>query len=456
MKVLHYSLGLAPYRSGGMTTWSMDLMKKQIEEGNEVTLLFPAEIKLVSHKISVKISQPFEGIRVYRLMNPLPVPLLYGIDSTTHYFNYDKTADFTEFFNATAIDVIHLHTLMGLPIEFLEQAKQRDIDIIYTAHDTFGIWPEASLGKNELNMDPIFDLGYVGNQKVLSYATIVLAQSAAYRRFKSARPIKWAKAVLRTLNSKTKQGNSSVPSEIAAKVVEKGIYVELRSFYKNYFDLIDIIHFSSLLTEEIFAAYGVHNESFITPVYHSKMITKPNLTLSLGSNTVRPIRLLYNGTLEQYKGYNLLLSVLDELAQESTREFILVVYGTDTPARSYVEAHTSYTIAEVEKVYTDVDVTAVPSLCYETFGMVVAESLGFGVPVIVSRMVGSKNLLEGGKYGSEFQSRTDFKEMLRSIIEDSTTLDLQKKAIVNSQDLQFDSNKTYTDIMQHYQAEVSV
>ena len=32
MKILHYSLGFPPYRSGGLTKFSMDLMREQIRE----------------------------------------------------------------------------------------------------------------------------------------------------------------------------------------------------------------------------------------------------------------------------------------------------------------------------------------------------------------------------------------------------------------------------------------
>lgn len=39
MKVLHYSLGFPPYRSGGLTKFALDLMREQLNEGNEVALL---------------------------------------------------------------------------------------------------------------------------------------------------------------------------------------------------------------------------------------------------------------------------------------------------------------------------------------------------------------------------------------------------------------------------------
>ena len=41
MKILHYSLGFPPYRTGGLTKFNYDLMIEQVKEGNDVALLWP-------------------------------------------------------------------------------------------------------------------------------------------------------------------------------------------------------------------------------------------------------------------------------------------------------------------------------------------------------------------------------------------------------------------------------
>ena len=79
MKILHYSLGFPPYRSGGLTKFSMDLMREQIREGHDVSLLWPGEIKLFGTGISVKKGSPVDGIKSYEVINPLPVSYDEGI-----------------------------------------------------------------------------------------------------------------------------------------------------------------------------------------------------------------------------------------------------------------------------------------------------------------------------------------------------------------------------------------
>ena len=55
MKILHYSLGLPPYRAGGLTKYCMDLMKVQQEAGHQVEMRWPGvlsdgETKVIQKK----------------------------------------------------------------------------------------------------------------------------------------------------------------------------------------------------------------------------------------------------------------------------------------------------------------------------------------------------------------------------------------------------------------------
>ena len=47
MRILHYSLGFPPYRTGGLTKFTMDLMRQQVKDGHIVTLLWPGEMHFI-------------------------------------------------------------------------------------------------------------------------------------------------------------------------------------------------------------------------------------------------------------------------------------------------------------------------------------------------------------------------------------------------------------------------
>ena len=53
MKILHYSLGFPPYRSGGMTTFCIDLMEEQIKNNYQVALLWPGRMSFFSKNIEI-------------------------------------------------------------------------------------------------------------------------------------------------------------------------------------------------------------------------------------------------------------------------------------------------------------------------------------------------------------------------------------------------------------------
>lgn len=419
-------------------------MSQQIKNGVSVSLLYPADIHLFRKKITIKQANNFGKVSVYRLINPLPIPLIYGVDSVKHYIHYDRSVDFNLFFVKNKFDVIHIHTLMGLPLEFIVQAKKLGIRIVYTTHDTFGIWPEPDMNNRHTGIDPIFSLGYIGNQKILKYSQIVIMQSTAYKLLKKYLPLEFIKRLLRS-----KSNHEQEKQSLSIRLRNKQLYTELRRRYAIYFNLFDTIHFNSELTEEVFNAYGIRRPGFVSYVYHSHINITPN-TERRKTAADNKLRLLYNGTREQYKGYTVLLSIFDEINKKKPDGFKLIVYGTETPDRDYIEAHPSYNIADIEKVYSSVDVTLVPSMCYETFGMVVPESLSYGTPVIASCTVGSKSLLANGLYGTVFNSKKELQQLIEGLMSNATILVKQQKSIKCSHKLRFDAKLQYDTITQAY------
>jgi len=80
MKILHYTLGFQPQRTGGLVKYAEDLILEQIAQGHQVTALYPGNIRLLSKKVGIKkvSSRQFE---CYELLNSLPLALFGGISS---------------------------------------------------------------------------------------------------------------------------------------------------------------------------------------------------------------------------------------------------------------------------------------------------------------------------------------------------------------------------------------
>ena len=152
MKILQYTLGLPPYRRGGLTRYSVDL-SKELSKKNEVILLYPGKMPFFSssklHFYDRKNKK--YHFRVVEMENPLPVSLGLGIDTSVPYMNKRDKKNIVTFLKKENPDVIHIHTLMGLPLEFLEVAKDLNIKIVYTTHDFYGLCPKM-LKDNSLEL----------------------------------------------------------------------------------------------------------------------------------------------------------------------------------------------------------------------------------------------------------------------------------------------------------------
>lgn len=147
MHILHYTLGFPPYRSGGLVKYALDLMLEEQELGCDVCALYPGTVSLFKNKCEVIEQKEYKGIKTFEIVNPMPVPLLYGIKSPKVFFQ-EKGIDvgsFITLLDEFKPDVLHVHTLMGLPKLFLMQAKERNVKLVYTSHDYFGICPLVNL-----------------------------------------------------------------------------------------------------------------------------------------------------------------------------------------------------------------------------------------------------------------------------------------------------------------------
>lgn len=148
MRILHYSLGLFPQRSGGLNRYATDLMHEQVGR-HKVGLLYPSGYNPIRRDCF--ISRPFlkDGIECYRLVNSEPVSLLYGIRTPIKFYGrHIDVKSFDEFVSVFKPDVLHLHTLMGLPEDAVAFFKEKGIKIVYTSHDYFGLCPKVNFIDN--------------------------------------------------------------------------------------------------------------------------------------------------------------------------------------------------------------------------------------------------------------------------------------------------------------------
>ncbi|MFI3294744.1 MAG: glycosyltransferase [Rikenellaceae bacterium] len=190
MVILHYSLGLAPQRSGGMTKYATDLILAQQEAGHRVLLLYPSGYCWWGMRIRWTKSTGRCGIETITLRNTPPIALLYGVRSPKAFVGSGKMArrDMEAFYGEYKPEVFHVHTLMGLPLELLEFLKNKGVKLVLTTHDYYAICPKVNMINNQgqLGTSPSPENCATCNSN---------AKSTLYLRLRNSRVALWAKNI---------------------------------------------------------------------------------------------------------------------------------------------------------------------------------------------------------------------------------------------------------------------
>jgi len=412
MKILHYSLGFPPFRTGGLTKYCMDLMSEQVSQGHDVALLWPGAFKKVNSSISVKMRGVHEltqgrFIKSFELYNSLPVPLLDGIRDIDAYTHPKNINPLRCFLTENEVQVFHVHTLMGLPKELLEACRLEGIRTVFTSHDYFGICPKWGLernGKPCVNDHNCFDC-VMCNQRALSLNKVRILQSNVYRMMKNTA---FVKTLRRKHNASMNEVGAMVPCHVSEEAVNG--YRHLRQYYVKMLESFDVLHFNSESTRRVYSRY--------CNVSHGRVITITNASIADYKQirqVHKPVRFGYLGPATRAKGFFDLIEACDILWDENPGSFELHIYTNVICNKPYLQRHDAYQSGDLPDVMSAVDMVIVPSQWYETFGFTALEAMSFGIPVLLTENVGAKDLIENQVTG--LLCRPSAQHIMQSMLE---------------------------------------
>lgn len=421
MKILHYSLGFPPYRRGGMTKYCIDLMVEQSKKGHDVAMIWPGKIKKYGYKCDIKEAKKENignGITCasYEIINPLPVPLLNGIKKTDAFTQNKEEIVFYNFLKANNIQVLHIHTLMGLPKECVSVAKSLGIKVVYTSHDYFGLCPKLGFIYNgEICNNDNYENCIKCNETSLSLNKIKLLQSNLYKNLKDTKFIKMLrKNHNKSLNEHTSDNSIEIINSEEDILVQCEKYKCLQKYYIEILEMIDTIHFNSSNTKMKFEKYiSIKPNNKVISITHGSIVDNRKIKSYEGK-----LSLGYLGSIEKHKGFDSLKQVCDELYDIYEDKFELNIFSNYKGKEKYIVKHEPYKYDELSKVMDSIDILIVSSMS-ETFGFTVLEALSYGVPVILSSKVGAKDLIINEKNGIVYESIFELKKCLIDLLDES-------------------------------------
>lgn len=441
MKILHYILGIPPYRSGGLTAYAVSLMKAQKACGDEVSYLYPGGLSLLHRKITVTRGNTFCGMQGYCIDNAPVVPLLHGVKNPDYILREtaaDKAA-VKAFIGKVSPDILHVHTFMGLPLSVLQIFKECGVKTVYTTHDYYGLCLRANF---------IDSAGCVCSSPDRCTECNASAPGKLFLRARNNYTLLSMKSMMRKMRS----GGDAAPAAGSLSGHTDGRYKALLSHYGRMFSMIDMFHFNSSNTEKQY-------RRFMPDVKGRMMhITLGDIADKRRAKSPDPkcVRLTFVGSAAPYKGLPVLCEVLDRLVARGADNWTLDIYGTaalppyvpdSVKGRTHVRGF--FTRDTQDSVYWNTDLLVVPSICNETFGLVVTEALSHGTPVLASSCVGAKDMLASYPGNNVFHTAEELEHLLADALASPERLGALSKAISDGE-FPFSMQRHCADMRQLY------
>lgn len=440
MRILHYMFGLPPVYGGGLVRYALDLIKKEMDMGQEVSLLIPGALFTGrKKKTSIHRTSRYQNIPVYKIRNPLPIPMGNGILDIDEYTRPCDAKVYEKFFGQIKPDIIHIHTFMGLHAEFLDEAAQGNIPVIFTTHDYFGICPIANmLFSGHICMDQEWKHCGQCCKNAYTKKKLWLEHTIWYRCY---RKHTWLVKLVHSIKFQKKKDNAHKETieqmkkqkkESAACSIQKD-YTKLKNYYQTMFQRITCFHFNSSIAKAVYESRLGNIDGKVVSIRHAG-ICDNRRKRSYG----KLLRIGYFGTWTKQKGFFQLLDVCIQLFQENNRNIQLHIYSDlCTRKESFIKVHPYFGNEDLEKTLEEIDVLIVPSIWPETFGFTALEALSYGVPVILSQYVGAKDLMQehpgiGFLYDGTSQG---LKEILKKIYVRREMLRTANENILKMQDI---------------------
>lgn len=146
-----------------------------------------------------------------------------------------------------------------------------------------------------------------------------------------------------------------------------------------------------------------------------RIIVKPNFVDFEAPANVSRSGFLFVGRLSAEKGIDVLAAALASLPDTQLR---VAGDGPDAALLDGVQGVTRLGRLPVDAVRQEMNAAVavvVPSICFETFGMVVVEAFASGTPVIASRIGGLPDMVRGGETGLLFEPG-DARDLARKLL----------------------------------------
>lgn len=436
MKILHICLADPFTHKGGLNQYCKDLLLEQKRQGHDAKVMFPVGERK-GHQVKVKS----KGEDKFIVVNALPVAVNRGIDDPERYMKRVDPSGYQRFLTHYQPDIIHVHSIQGIHLEFFQCAKGMGIPMVFTTHDYYPLCFRCVLYTRDnilCTESTPHKCAACNFHSGMSSKMQAVYQSYFYQEHKNDALINKLKHKLikhhdhgENLQSKPEQ----IPEELVCE------FEALGKYYQEIFSYFDCVLGNSLMTLEIYKKAFPNANYLYVPITHAG-ITPQRRPLS----NKKVFNIAYMGGCRKDKGYDVFEKALDLLEENASNLWEAWFYGEGHyPENTSNERHKHYegyfTENRVEYIWENTDILVVPSQWPETFGFIVIEALARGIPVICSNLVGGKSIINkiDSQLIFDYRDAKDLSKKIDYLLKTKNYLNVIQKI----QNLSFDFDMTH-------------
>lgn len=341
------------------------------------------------------------------------------------YRNEAIAKRFGELLDEIKPDIVHFQHLTCLSTTCVQQAKQRNIPVVYTLHDYWLICPRGQFVRRDLSLSEKPE--NVRCVQCMAYQLDIEGGAAKVAEYSGKLSPNLSASQSLSEMVRRKLSQSSAHTFFAGQTKAIGQIQERTRHIKEMCSLVDLFIAPSRFLMEKYKDFGIPEEKAIYSDYGFDDSLFANFT----NTPSEKIRFGYIGTLIPTKGVHTLIEAFNQIDDPRAE---LVIWGKDVGYEgvpdygTYLEGLVrnpkirfggEYDNKKIAEVLAGIDVLVVPSLWYENSPLTIHEAFMAKIPLIVSGIGGMAELVQDGVDGLHFQMGNvkDLAAKMNSILE---------------------------------------
>lgn len=402
MRILQVVHDFLPKAVGGTEIYTYDLCK-ELSKRNDVCLFFGDS----GIDIAESIKRGYYDDLAFMSINPLlyagHFAYLNLLKPGKYFTCTNKRVDkaFKTLIEEFRPEVIHFQHLLGLSTNLVNIAYQARIPVVFTAHDFWLLCPKAHLIDNNLNICTAINkskcVKCLWSSEPFKFKGVKISQPKTYIEL----PQNLARMILNLL--------------LLAKMI---IYIfhERPKAIREVIRKVDLFVVPSRCLRDKLIEHGVPKDKLV--YINSGIDIAPFRNIS--KTPSNQLRFAFIGHVALHKGIHILIDAFNNI-EDAT----LAIYGagSEKVKKEYMKSIKNENIQfkgeieheEVSRIFSDIDVLIVPSVCAENSPLTIREAFAARTPVIASDIGGLPELVQDGKTGLLFKIG-DPKDLLEKIM----------------------------------------